>query len=128
MNEFNDPTPIATPEQFRTALLGARQRMTDIQLKMLQAHCRSAGRTMSIDQLAEQLGLPSFSGARTAYNNYAHLIADELKYVPGVASKKPVWLNAIAYGQPDAEGKLDGDFEWTMRPELVQALEAMKWA
>ena len=128
MNEFNDPAPIATPEQFRTALLAARQRMSDVQLKMLQAHCKSADRTTSIDDLAEKLNLPNLSGARTAYSNYAHLIADVLKYVPAAVSKKPIWLYAIAYGQPDAKGKLDGEFEWTLRPELVQALEAMKWA
>lgn len=128
MNEFNDPTPIATPEQFRSALLGARQRMSDIQLKMLQAHCRCAERTTSIDELAEKLNLANPSGARTAYSNYAHLIADELKYVPAAVAKKPIWLYAIAYGQPDATGKLDGQFEWILRPELVEALEAMKWA
>lgn len=128
MNEFCDPTPIATSDQFRTALLAARQRMTELQLKMLQAHCKSEGRTTSIDELAEKLSLPNESGARTAYSNYAHFIADELKFVPGAVSKKPVWLYAIAYGQPDATSKLDGEFEWIMRPELVQALEAMKWA
>jgi hypothetical protein len=128
MSEFNDPTPIATSEQFRSALLAARQRMTDVQLKMLQAHCRCTGRATSIDKLAEKLSLPNLSGARTAYSNYAHLIADELKYTPAAVSKKPIWLYAIAYGQPDATGKLDGGFEWILRPELVHALEAMKWA
>src|SRR5262245_50486663 len=128
MNQFCDPTPIATPEQFRTALLAARQKMTDVQLKMLQAHCKCESRTTSIDELAEKLNLPNWSGARSAYSNYAHFIADELKFVPSAVSKKPVWLYAIAYGQPDADGNLDGDFEWILRPELVQALEAMKWA
>ena len=128
MSDFNDPTPIATQEQYRAALLAARQRMTDVQLKLLQAHCRSANHATSIDRVAELIGLPNPSGARTAYSNYAHSVADELKFVPATVSKKPVWLFAIAYGQPDANGKLDGDYEWIMRPELVSALEAMKWA
>jgi len=102
--------------------------MSDVQLKMLQAHCRSAGRSTSIDHLAEQIGLPNFSAARTAYKNYARLVADELKYIPGLASNKPMWFHAIAYGQSDATGKRDGEYEWIMRPELVQALEAMNWA
>ncbi|HZZ82273.1 MAG TPA: hypothetical protein VFE62_27495 [Gemmataceae bacterium] len=128
MNDFTDATPIATPEQFRVALLAARQGMTEVQLKLLQAHCRSADRTASIDRLAQQLSLPNPSGARTAYNNYAHAIADGLKFVPAALAKKPIWLFAIAYGQPNANSKMDGDFEWVMRPELVQALEAMRWA
>ena len=127
MNNFSDSTPIATQEQYRTALLAVRQRMTDVQLKMLQAHCRSAEHMTSMDRLAELLSLPSWSGARTAYRNYASFIAGELKFTPGTVSNKPVWLCAIAYGQPDATSKLDGKFEWILRPELVQALQAMKW-
>jgi hypothetical protein len=128
MNDFNDPAPIATPEQYQTALLAARQRMTEVQLKMLQGHCRSAGHSTSIDQLAEKIRLPNFTAARTTYRNYAHLIADALNYIPGLDSKKPVWFHAIAYGQPNAAGKLDGAFEWILRPELVQALQTMRWA
>jgi hypothetical protein len=128
MNHFSDATPIATPDQFRAALLAVRQRMTDVQLKMLQAHCRSAEHTTSLDHLAELLSLASSSGARNAYRNYARFIADELKFVPGSVSNKPVWLCAIAYGQPDADAKMDGDFQWIMRPELVEAMQAMKWA
>ncbi len=128
MNNFSDSTPIAAPEQFRAALLAVRQRMTDLQLKMLQAHCRSTEHTISLDHLAESLGVASWSGARNAYRNYARLIAQELKFEPASASNKPVWLCAIAYGQPDADGKMDGDFKWILRPELVQAMQAMKWA
>jgi hypothetical protein len=128
MNHFTDATPIATTEQFRVALLAVRQRMTEVQLKMLQAHCRSTEHRVSLDHLAERLSLANWSGARNAYRNYARLIADELKFVPGSVSNKPVWLCAIAYGQPDADSKMDGDFEWIMRPELVEAMQAMKWA
>ena len=128
MNTFNDATPIATVEQFRTALLAVRQRMTDVQLKMLQAHCRSEEHTISLDNLAEQLNVPNSSGARNAYRNYARLIADALKFVPGSVSNKPVWLCAIAYGKPDTDEKIDGDFKWIMRPELVEAMQAMRWA
>jgi hypothetical protein len=84
--------------------------------------------TISLDHLAELLSLASSSGARNAYRNYAHLIADELKFVPGSVSNKPVWLCAIAYGLPDADAKMDGEYEWIMRPELVEAMQTMKWA
>lgn len=129
MNNSIDSTPIATTQQFRAALLAVRQRMTDLQLKMLQTHCRCAEHTISLDNLAELLSEGNWSGARSAYRNYARLIADELKFVPAaISSKKPVWLCAIAYGQSDADAKMDGDFEWTLRPELVEAMQAMRWA
>ena len=124
MSDFNDPTPIATPEHFRAALLAVRQKMTPIQLAMLQAHRRSEIHLSAIDRLAELVGHPNKTAARTAYGNFAHLIADELKFMPALAAKKPVWLHALAYGRPDANGKVDGQYEWIMRPELVAALLA----
>ena len=77
MSDFNDSTPIATPGQYRAALLAVRQRMTDVHLKLLQAHCRSDGHATSTDRLAEAVGMATASSAKTAYSNYAHWIADE---------------------------------------------------
>ena len=126
MNDSSNPAPIATPEQYRAAILAVRQRMTPLQLAMLQAHCRSEAHAISTNRLAELLKLPTAGSANTAYRNYAHWIADELKYVPGNAQNKQCWWLALAYGRDDA--KVDGDYEWIMRPELVQTLQAMKWA
>jgi hypothetical protein len=128
MSDFNDSTPVATPDQYRSALLAARQKMTDVQLKLLQAHCKSENHSTSTEQLADSLKLPNPSAVKTAYGNYAHLIADALKFTPKLVGKKPMWLHTLAYGVPDANGKIDGEYEWIMRPELVEALQAMKWA
>ena len=121
-----NPAPIASPEQYRAAILAVRQRMTALQLAMLQAHCRSADHTISTNRLAELLNLPAPGSANTAYRNYAHWIADELKYVPANGGGKPCWWLALAYGQED--GVISGDYEWIMRPELVETLQAMRWA
>jgi hypothetical protein len=126
LNEFSNPTPIATPQQYRAAILAVRQRMTPIQLALLQAHCRSEQHAISTNRLADILKLPTSSAANTAYRNYAHWIADELKFVPAGAKGKPCWCLALAYGRED--GDIDGDYEWVMRPELVETLQAMKWA
>lgn len=128
MSNFNDPASIATPEQFRAAVLTARQKMTPLQLSMLQAHCRAEAHTSTTDQLADQLKLDNPSAAKTAYGNYARLIAEALHFTPALASNKPVWMYAIAYGVPDSNGKVDGGYRWIMRPELVGTLQAMKWA
>ncbi len=68
------------------------------------------------------------SSAKTAYSNYAHWIADELKYAPEPGAKKHVWLHALAYVRPDVQGAGAGQFEWIMRPELVATLQSMRWA
>ncbi len=127
MANFTDSCPIATPEQFRGAVLTARQKMTPIQLAMLQAHCRAEAHTSTTADLADLLKLENPSAAKTAYGNYARLIADALKFVPALVSNKPMWMHAIAYGVPDANEKIDGDYKWIMRPELVGTLQGMKW-
>jgi hypothetical protein len=124
MSDFKDSTPIATPMQYKAALLAVRQRMTDVQLKMLQTHCRSEGHSISTKRLADAVGVPTASG----YSNYAHLIADVLKYSPEPGAKKPMWLHSLAYVRPGMEEKDNGHCEWIMRPELVETLQSMKWA
>ena len=128
MANFNDPVSIATPEQFRAAVLSARQKMTPVQLAMLQAHCKAEAHTSTTYDLADLLKLENPSAAKTAYGNYARLIAEALKFVPALSSNKPMWMHAIAYGVPDSNGKVDGEYRWVMRPELVGTLQAMKWA
>lgn len=125
MKNFSDSTPIATPEQFRAALLAVRDEMTAIQLKMLQAHCRSEGHSSCTDHLVEEIGS---STAKSSYINFARSIAEELKYEPGDGAKKMMWLHALAHGRPDAKKTTEGQCELIMRPELVQTLQAMKWA
>ena len=126
MSDFTNPTPIATREQYRAAILAARTRMTPLQLAMLQAHCRAAEHSISTNRLAELLHLPTAGAAKAAYGKYAHCLADELKYVPEAPQSRDCWWLALAYGR--ADGKVDGDYEWIMRPELVETLQAMKWA
>ena len=126
MNDFSNPAPIATPEQYRAAILAVRQRMTPVQLAMLQAHCKSSGHTISTTRLAELLNLATPGSANIPYRNYARWIADELKYVLKNSKSKHAWWLALAYGVGD--GEIDHDYEWIMRPELVAALQAMKWA
>ena len=127
MNNVSNAQSIATPAQYRAAILAVRQRMTPVQLSLLQAHCRSAEHASSTGRLSELLNLPTAASANTSYRNYARWIADELKVAPNDSRGNPCWMLAVAYGRDD-EGKIDSDYEWVMRPELVETLQAMKWA
>ena len=126
MNDFSNPASIATPEQYRAAILAVRQRMTSMQLALLQAHCRSAAQSISTNRLAELLNFATPGSANIPYRNYARWIGEELKYVPTNPTSKHAWWLALAYGVGD--GEIDGDYTWVMRPELVETLQAMRWA
>jgi len=131
MNDFSDARPIATAEQFKAALLATRDwiGISPMQLQMLQAQCRASDSAITATQIANQLALKSCADARHQYGTLARAVAENLGYEPPRRGKGPVrrWF-ALSVGRSGTEDMGDGDFEWIMRPELVAALHAMKWA
>ena len=131
MNEFSNPAPVATAEQFKAALLKVRDKIGISQkdLAILRAHCRAPNHTISTVRMAQELGYPNYSTVNMQYGSLAHSIADALVYMPPpVASGEPHWWRTLAYGNDEASQVGDENYEWIMRPELVKALQEMKWA
>ena len=129
ISNFTDSTPIATRDQFREALLAVRQAMTDTQLEMLRAHCRAPNSTISASSMAEALSLSSVGVANSQYGKFAQRIADALHYTPSQRPDGKIrWWSALAYGHEGSDESRNGNFKWIMRPELVAALQSMKWA
>lgn len=132
MNEFSDPSPIATTKEFKDALLAVHDKhgITPKQLRMLRAHLRAAKHTINTTKLASAIGYSDCSSAHLLYGKFAHRVADALHRKPGPFSTgKPHWWRTLAYGNDDGTPLTnDGLYEWVMRPELVQALQEMKLA
>ncbi len=129
--EGADAGPIATTEEFKAALLATRDwiGISPTQLQMLQAQCRAPDSTISAAQLAEQLKFKNFAAARLQYGTLARAVAEKLGYAPPQKGKGAVrWWFALSIGQDGHDDAGDGQLKWTMRPELVAALRAMKWA
>ena len=130
MNEYSDPTPIATVEQFKAALLAVRDRVgiSPKDLAILRAHCRAPNHMISTTQLAGELGYSNYGAVNMAYGKLAHDVADALHYSPKPnASGDLHWWRTLAYGNDDSPQTEDGHYGWIMRPELVQALKEMNW-
>lgn len=126
---YADPTPLATPDEYRKALLVVRDkhRISERDLKMLRAHYRADRHTITAGQLAAALEFKDGAAANLHYGKLAHKLSDALGIEPSKRVNGTVaWWRVIAYGPADRE--LGDHFEWTMRPELVAALQAMKWA
>ena len=131
MNDTTIQESIATTQEFKAALLATRDWMgiSPTQLQMLQAQCRAPDCTITATQIASQLGLKSPAAARLEYAAFARAVADKLGYEPPRVGKRPVrWWSALSVGRAGTDDSGDGNFEWIMRPELVTALRAMKWA
>jgi hypothetical protein len=131
MDEQSHAGPIATTEEFMAALLATRDwiGISPTQLQMLQAQCRAPQATITALQLADQLKFKNFAAARLQYGTLARAIAEKLGYAPPQRGKAPArWWFALSVGQSGQDDAGDGQFKWVMRPELVAALRAMKWA
>jgi len=124
--------PIATIEEFKAALLARRDwnGISPLQLQMLQAQCRAPECTISAVQIAEQLKLKSTAAARLQYATFARAVAEKLGYAPPHWGKgAPSWWFTLSTGRPAGDdASTEAPVEWVMRPELVAALRAMKWA
>jgi hypothetical protein len=95
---------------------------------MLQAQCRAPESTISPSRMAQQLSFKSFAAARLQYGTLARAIADKLGYAPPQKGRGAAcWWFTLSTVR-DAPELGDGQSEWIMRPELVAALRAMKWA
>jgi hypothetical protein len=130
MNALNDAGPIATMEQFKAALLATRDwhGISPTQLQMLQAQCRAPECTISASQIAEQLKLKTLAAARQQYGAFARAIAERLGYMPPQKGKAaPTWWFTLSTSRENGDDTSDDQTQWTMRPELVAALHAMKW-
>jgi hypothetical protein len=131
MDTWSDPTPIATVEQFKAALLTVRNEVDNMvpYAALLRAHCRAPKHTISTFQLAKELHLPNLATANMQYGTLAHEVCDALHYVlPKTPNGEPHWWRTLAYGDNDIPHTDDGHYKWIMRPELVQALQELKWA
>jgi hypothetical protein len=126
MTEFG-----ATSLDFRRALLSVRDSKStrstvwDCGVKMLQAQYRQAGRAITLAQLASSAKSTSANSARLQYDTFAQLVARELGYDPPTEARKPMWWMTIATCPPADGGASETEF--TMRPELAEAIELMGW-
>lgn len=130
-SDCTDVRPIATADEFKAALLATRDwiGISPTQLQILQAQCRAPDATITAAQLADQLRFKNFAAARLQYGTLARAVADKLGYAPPQKGKGPVrWWFALSVGEEGHDDTGDGQFKWVMRPELVAALRAMKWA
>ena len=122
--------PIASADQFQKALLALRdkKKLTSEHLEILKQMALAPERKTTSTRLAQALMLENHSAANLRMGLFAHLLADELSYVPPKAKgRRPMWWTTLASGQGASADSLDHHFQFTMRPELIQALSYMRW-
>jgi hypothetical protein len=113
---------IPTAAQYKKAFLAIRPKMHAKHLEMLRAHHAAPGHTISVKALGKAVG---YKQAQGAYGRLGRFLCDELGFEPTMMEHgKPVLTQVLA----DAPGERhDASWEWTLWPQVVQALSDLGW-
>ena len=115
-----------TAEDFKTALLASRDWITSQQHAMLKAHWLADNHTITAKQLAEAAGYPSYEVANLQYGRLGKTLGPRLPLEPEKRKGGArIWTTILATG--DANQAAGADFQWVMRPQLVEALRVLPW-
>lgn len=76
------PPYVPSVSQYKTSLSAVRDLINDKQVALLQAHYNAPNRTITAPQLAEAIGINSFSTINLQYGRFAHMLCDALNFVP----------------------------------------------
>ncbi len=127
-------THIPSVEAYREALSVIE--INAAETAMLDAHIAAPRHTLTATQLAEAAGWDSWSSANLHYGLLGRKIAEAMRWTPPLRPDgTEIWTMAIATGPHDIEGGAEidmagllatyengGQFEWVVRPQLVEAL------
>jgi len=121
---------IATPEQFKKALLVLRDKsLPESHFAMLRAQCGAPGSAITATQLAAAAKYENYNAANLQYGTLGFNLASVLGFVPDLkhADGSPCWWTVLSYAEK-GQGEGTGHFQFIMRPELAHALREMRWA
>jgi len=115
-------TSIPTAAQYKRAFVAIQPKMRKKHREMLNANYAAPRHTISVDDLAKAVGQKK---AFLEYGRLGKLICDELGFTPTMKDHgKPVATHVLA----DAPNhRSQQSWEWTLRPQVVQALEELGW-
>lgn len=94
--------------------------VTELQKRMLEAHYRAPGRTVTAPQIAQLLGYSHYAIANKRYGNLGKKIGNELRWIP--PNDPELGVAHLATFE-----KTDNHWHWIMRPQLASALEKLGW-
>lgn len=97
-------------------------------LTLLKAQYYSEQHTITATRLAEAADYANFNAANLHYGTLGHFLADAIGYHPPQRKNgESIWFWTLSTGNDASENTIDGHYEFVMRPELVEALQEMKW-
>ena len=124
-----ESAPIATVEQYKRALLSLRdKRLPDTHLTMLKAQAKADGGMITSTKLAEVAGYKNYNAANLQYGTLGFNLGAFINYTPPKRKDGTfMWWTVLSYSIDNNAEPDTGYFQFIMRPELLSALQEMKW-
>jgi hypothetical protein len=112
----------AAASEYAEALRSLGTKLSSKHRELLLAHYHAPDRKVTAGQLASKVGYASFGAANLHYGKLGVLIGKHL----GLSEQDQHVGVLVLFIRPNTEG--NKEWVWQMRPELVEALERLKWA
>lgn len=117
---IHDLVDVPTVAEYKRAFLKCRPLLPGKRyLEMLKAHYRAPDHTVTAGELAEAVGFPSYSAANLQYGTFACDLCEAL----GRPREHGVAILVTFSGRELGDELI----RWTMIPQVVAALEEMRW-
>ena len=113
-------------KRYRLAFQAMAEDLAPAHRAMLEAHYQAPSHTITLGELAEAAGYNGEEGAKLQYGLLAKRVCEEMSFEPPEKNSdgSPIWSYALA-DIPDAPTSTH--WQWTLRPEVVQALDELAW-
>lgn len=116
MTNASEASAVPTSQRYVAAFRAVRN-LTDSHVQMLRIHYHSPKHTVTATQLAHAMGYSKYPAVNSQYGRLGRSVGEQLNFSP-----KGVKLGVLVTFQ-----YIKGEWHWTMRPEVTQALEELRW-
>ena len=107
-----------TADDYKRAFQALRDKMSESDWRLLEAHYRAPGHVVTATELANKVGFAGYQAVNLRYG----LLAKKFLDFFGLSLVKYVNVNALVSLEKD---KGTREWKWTLRPQVVEALSKL---
>ncbi|MFN3828346.1 MAG: hypothetical protein ACK4NR_12070 [Micavibrio sp.] len=117
-----DADGVPCTEEYREAIESIKDEVSQKQIALLKIHARKSGNKITIKDLMHEAGCNTLGEADSLYARVGRTLSIFLDFKPQ-AEELPLPLKAINVIAIPQGQRSEGLWEWTLRPQVVEALE-----
>jgi hypothetical protein len=117
---------IPTAQEFADAFARLAKKVGKNHWLMLRALHSAPSRTMTTTELTASAGFKTLRVGNGKLKKLGRMLAEDLEFDPRLRPEgSPSWISALATGSDVNTRENDGDWSWTMRPQVADFLTMM---